>query len=154
MKSKRDCFSAWLPIAVPLIPVFPFCFGLELIIEVNISSFFSSFPHLSTVGFQHVFGDTSGFHTSPQRWPSRLVVCTADATIKKNGCWFAWVCSGKSSEGPWCYQVMFSLDTSSLSSSNQKCLVSVFRFLSPSDPFRWRGLPVKIVNDAHSHRYI
>lgn len=136
MKSKRDCFSAWLPIAVPLIPVFPFYFDFQLIIKVNISSFFSPFPYLSTLGIQHVFGDSSGFYTSPQRWPSGLVVCTANTTIKKNGCWFAWVCTGKSSESPWCYKVIFSSYISSLSSSHQECLVSVFRFLSPFDPFR------------------
>lgn len=151
MKSKRDCFSAWLPIAVPLIPVFPFYFGFEWSIEVNISSFFSPLPHLPTVGIQHVLGDSSGFHTSPQRWSSRLVVCTADSTLKKNGCWFAGVCSGKSSESPWCYKVIVSSSVSSLSSSNQECLVSLFRFLSPFNPFMLHGLHLKIINHARSH---
>lgn len=105
----------------------PFYFSFELIIEVNISSFFSSLPRLSTVGVQHVFGDFSGLHTSPQRWSSRLVVCTADPTTKKNGCWFAWVCSSKSSESPRCYKVRFSSCISSLPGSNQEYFVSLLK---------------------------
>lgn len=103
----------------------PFYFSFELIIQVNISSSFSPLSRLSTIGVQHVFGDSSGLHTSPQRWSSRLVVCTADTTTKKNGCWFAWVRSGKSSESPWYYKVILSSCISSLPDRNQEYLVSM-----------------------------
>lgn len=102
----------------------PLYVSIELIIKINISSFFSPLSRLSTVGVQHVFGDSSGLHTSPQRWSSRLVVCTADATAKKNGCWFAWVCSSKSSESPWCYKVIFSSYISSLPDNQESGLFS------------------------------
>ena len=140
MKGKRDYFSAWLPIAVPLTPIF---LSTSVWIDHKCEYFLLFLPTrpplppcLSTVGVQHVFGDFSGLHTSPQRRSSRLVVCTANTATKKNGCWFAWVCSGKSSESPWCYKVIFSY-ISSLTDNNQEYFVSVLVQISESFQTIW-----------------